>query len=382
MRKLLWVGDAACDSGFAKCTHGVLEVLRRTWEVHVLGINYRGYPHDYPYPIYPCWPGGDAMGVKSLLRVMDAVHPDLVVLQNDPWNIPHYMKEIAKLKTPPPVVGFIAVDGKNSNGKQLNALQMAIFWTEFARAESTLGDLDIPSAVVPLGVDLEVYKPYDRRQARLECSLADEIMDSFIVININRNQPRKRLDLTVEYFAEWVHTRKVDDAMLLLHVCPTGDIGINVDQLAKYYDLKGRVLLSEPGVYKGISEEHVAKLYQMSDALLTTTQGEGWGLTTMEAMACGIPCVVPDWSALGEWAAPAALLVPCPNRCTTWGGPNTVGGVPDKTMTVHYLDQLYRDKALHAKHSKAGIDLCARPEYRWENIGQRFGEELERFTIV
>lgn len=382
MRKLLWVGDAACDSGFAKCTHEILEVLRRTWEVHVLGINYRGYPHDYPYPIYPCWPGGDVMGVKSLLKVMDTVHPDLVVLQNDPWNIPYYTKEISKLKQPPPFVGFIAVDGKNSNGKALNDLDLAIYWTEFARNESIKGGCEIPTAVVPLGVDLNIYKPGDRMQARQDIHLDPEFMDDFIVININRNQPRKRLDLTVEYFAEWVHSRGVENAKLLMHVCPTGDTGINIDQLSKYYGLKGRVLLSEPGVYKGIPESHVAKLYQVSNALMTTTQGEGWGLTTMEAMACGLPCVVPDWSALGEWAAPAALLVPCPTHCTTWGGPNTVGGVPDRTVMVHKLDQLYRDQELHATHAQLGIDLCARPEYRWENIGQKFGEELERFTIV
>lgn len=382
MRKLLWVGDAACDSGFARCTHEILDVLRHTWEVHVLGINYRGYPHDYPYPIYPAWPGGDAMGVKSIKKIIEMVKPDLVVFQNDPWNIPHYMKQVQELKNPPRLVGFIAVDGKNSNGRVLNTLDRVIFWTKFAQAESTIGGLQVPSGIVPLGVDLNIYKPSDRAQARADMGLVDDAKDGFIVVNVNRNQPRKRLDLTIEYFAEWVHSCHVDDAFLLLHVCPTGDVGINVDQLAKYYGLKGRVLLSEPGVYKGIAEADVAKLYQMSNVLMTTTQGEGWGLTTMEAMACGIPCVVPDWSALGEWAAPAACLVPCPTRCTTWGGPNTVGGVPDRTMFVHYLDRLYRDQEFYAHHAQAGLDLCARPEYRWQAIGQRFGEELETFKIV
>jgi D-inositol-3-phosphate glycosyltransferase len=98
---------------------------------------------------------------------------------------------------------------------------------------------------------------------------------------------------------------------LYLHVCPTGDVGYGIDQLAKYYNLKGRVILAQPGVYHGSTDDEMALTYRAANVGISTTQGEGWGLTTMEGMACGLPQIVPDWSALGEWAAPAAYLVPC-----------------------------------------------------------------------
>jgi hypothetical protein len=69
---------------------------------------------------------------------------------------------------------------------------------------------------------------------------------------------------------------------LYLHVCPTGDVGYAIDQLAKYYNLKGRVILVQPGVYHGSSEDEMVLTYRAATVGISTTQGEGWGLTTME----------------------------------------------------------------------------------------------------
>src|SRR5678816_2489484 len=113
MRKLLWVGDAAVASGFAKSTHGVLETLRKTWDVSVLGLNYLGDPHPFAYRIYPCYPGGDFFGVGRLEYVVEREKPDVIVLQNDPWNIPAYVEKLEELKCPAKKVGVIPVDGKN-----------------------------------------------------------------------------------------------------------------------------------------------------------------------------------------------------------------------------------------------------------------------------
>ena len=67
MRRLFWVGDAVASTGFARATHKICDVLRETYEVHVLGINYHGDPHPYPYTIYPAWvPFGDAMGQRRM----------------------------------------------------------------------------------------------------------------------------------------------------------------------------------------------------------------------------------------------------------------------------------------------------------------------------
>lgn len=377
-RKVLWVGDAGCDSGFAKCTHYILDVVKDYFDVAVMGINYLGDPVKYPYPIYPCWPGGDAFGVKRLLDICDRTHPDIVVLQNDPWNVPAYLKQLDKIVDAerPKTVGFIAVDGKNCKGRALNGLDRVIFWTKFAQGEAVQGGCTVPSGIVPLGVDRNIYYPTSRAEARERIGLPDDVKNGFIVLNVNRNQPRKRHDLLVQYFAEWVLLKGIEDAFLYFHVAPTGDLGYDLDQLAAYYGLHGRVILAQPQIFRGISEEMLRTTYCAADIMATTTQGEGWGLTTMEGMACGIPQVVPDWSALGEWPEDAVVAVPCSNRVVTPNGVNVVGGVPDRDAFIEAMDSLYRQPRVREAYARDGLKLVSRPEFDWGNIGNRMVMEL------
>lgn len=381
MRKLLWVGDAAVSSGFAKCTHKTLDVLRKTWEVHVLGINYNGDPHPYPFPIYPCWPtgwsGGDFFGVNRVKILADAIKPDVIVLQNDPWNIPAYLEKIPEGI---PVVAAMPVDGKNcKRADKLNPLAGAIFWTQFGLNEARKGGYTGKAAVVPLGVDLNIYGPGDRVGARKALGLPERYHEAWIVGNVNRNQPRKRLDLTIEYFAEWVRPYGVDNAYLYLHVAPTGDLGYDVVQLAHYYGLKGRLIVNQPNIGHGVDEEDLSLAYNSFNVQVSTTQGEGWGLTTMEGMACGIPQVIPDWSALGEWAKPAALLVSCPTVAVTPNHVNVVGGIPSKEEFVQSLHSLYADPEFYNNVREAGFQLVRREQFRWENIGEDFATQLNFF---
>jgi D-inositol-3-phosphate glycosyltransferase len=373
-RKLLWIGDAGCQSGFARCTHEMLEVLRKYWDVFVLGINYRGDPHPYPYQIYPCYTGGDAFGVKRLPQLLQYVRPDVVVLQNDVWNIPSYMKFLKGV----PTVASLPVDGKNCVGAALSGLKLAIFWTEFGLREARQGGYLGPATVVPLGVDLKIYQPQDKKLSRNIAGLPTKLVDAFIVGNVNRNQPRKRLDLSIQYFSEWVKSRNISNAYLYLHVAPTGDTGINCSQLAAYYGVQNRLILSETDAFQGIPEAQMVTVYNCFDVQINTGQGEGWGLCTMEGMACGIPQIVPDWAALGEWCGEAALQVECTSTAVTFDNINAIGGVPDRKNFIDNLDLLYRDERWRSALIERGLELVRQPQYRWEVIGERFAEELDK----
>lgn len=384
-KKLLWIGDAACDSGFAKCTHETLPAFREKYDISVLGLNYRGDPHTFDYPIYPAYvPGGDLFGLSRLRDILGKVRPDVVIVQNDPWNVPAYMKRFQALYTAtdrPFFVGAIAVDGKNCRGKDLNGLDHVMFWTKFAEDEARAGGFEKTSSVVPLGVNLEQFYPGDRTTAREKLGLTDKdhqgLSNGFFVLNINRNQPRKRLDLTIEYFAQAFHElERPDDLFLYLHVCPTGDLGYNLDQLGGHYGLAGHVILVEPGVYKGSTDDEVRLTYQACNVQVSTTQGEGWGLTTLEGMACGLPQIVPNWSALGEWAT-AAYRVRCTGRSVTPNNVNVIGGVPNREEFVEALKLAYHSRVWREEVAAAGLRLAAKPEYRWDNIAGAFFRGVE-----
>jgi D-inositol-3-phosphate glycosyltransferase len=338
--------------------------------VTALGINYLGDPHDLPYKVYPChdYYGGDAFGTYRLPKLAAKIKPDVIVIQQDPWNFPAYFTELKKAKIDIPVIGAVAVDGKNCRGRALRDVSLAAFWTQFGRDEAVKGGYEGETAIIPLGVDLDIYHPMDKAEARKRCGLKGVHATGFIVGNVNRNQPRKRLDLTIQYFAEWVKTYNIADAYLLFHVAPTGDRGYDIEQLMNYYGVFDRLILSTPEIGKGVSENALCSLYNSFDVQVSTTQGEGWGLTTMEGMACGIPQIVPDWSALGEWAD-AAMLVPCiRENIVTPDNINAIGGTPSSLHFIESLHNVYSSEGLRDEMRRNGLKLASAPDFRWEQI--------------
>jgi len=377
--RLLWVGDAAVATGFAKVTHNVLNNLMDVWEPYVLAINYFGDPHEYPYPIFPCRTPHhrDSYGTQRLPDIVKKTKPEAIVIQSDPWNIPRYMEKLQEIENEVPVIGVIPVDGKNCQGEELNDLDHVIFWTEFARDEAVLGGYTGPSSVIPLGVDLEIFKEKPVTMARRELKLPERLYRKFIVGNVNRNQPRKRLDLTISAFADWVNGDDVDDAYLMLHSCPTGDHGFGLNQLMKYHGLHDRLMLVEPDIVYGIPEASMVNVYNSFDVQISTTQGEGWGFTTMEGMACGVPQIVPNWSALGEWASPAAYMVECSDKIVTPNGVNVIGAVPGHEGMVNALRQVYQFNHVMKALAVRGKTLVTQDKFRWENISKEYSKVLQ-----
>jgi glycosyltransferase involved in cell wall biosynthesis len=50
----------------------------------------------------------------------------------------------------------------------------------------------------------------------------------------------------------------------------------------------------------GINQEILAAIYSDIDVLLATSMGEGFGIPTVEAQACGTPVIVSDFAASAE----------------------------------------------------------------------------------
>lgn len=396
--RFLLVGDAAVSTGFARCTHTAANALHAAGhEVTILGINYHGDPHPYPYPIYPCRQpfdyGHDSMGQTRLPRIIQLTEPDVVLLLNDPWNIADYLDSMdARLADDfprPAVVGWLAVDAMNQHGAPLNRLDHVVVWTEFAKRELSRGGCTRDIDIVPLGVDTDIFKPtgvtpgttrFDRSEARRRVVPPGFMPDgAFLVGAIGRNQSRKRLDLTLSYFSRWINRFRRDDAYLLLHVGPTGEKrGVDYRSLVRYFELQGRVMVIEPEIGHGVDDTIMPYVYSSLDVYVTTTQGEGWGLPALEAMACGVPCVVPDFAGLGSWAGDAAARVPCSAIVPT--APinammHTLGAVPNESDFVSELDALYASPIHYNALVRRGLRLAG--SLSWASTGDSIRRILE-----
>lgn len=387
-KKLLWIGDAACGSGFGRASHYILKHLNGTYDVSVLGVNYTGDPHDEGYDIYPAWVGGDPLGIKRLGALLTQIKPDVIVVQCNPWNVPNYLKVIREQGRPyTPTVGIIAVEGRNCEGYKLNKLDHAIFWNEFSQNEAIAGGMLIPSAVIPLGVDLTVFSPGDRREARKNLGLPERCWDAFIFGNVNRNQHRKRLDLTIQYFAKFIRRYGIDDAYVCFHALQGATVQTDLEQLAHFwgrdekhpYGVQDRLILhGAENHFTGYTEKQVNEIYRSFDVQVSTSLGEGWGLTAMEGMACGIPQIGGDYAAFGEWAKHSMYLIPCPMEGVMPDVHVMIGGTPDEEEYIEAMYRLYRNPSLRAQYSQFGLECASDPRYRWEHISTRFAEEIDR----
>ena len=390
MKRLLFIGDAVCHTGFARVTHNILEHLCKEWEVHVIGVNYNGTPHEYPYPIWPARLYGDIWGLGTFNNLLPKIKPDVILAIQDPWIAARYATEIDRGDIPLAV--YMPVDARNQRPdvcERLNALNLALFYTQFGEVQCRLAGYIGPSFIIPHGVDTELYRPLDKGACRSRLQIYQHNKqvglpaDAFIVGNVNRNQPRKRLDLSIQYFAEWIRRvagcpQRIENAYLYLHCSQRDSVAWDLAQLANYYGVADRIILPDSEIVtaaKGLDESEMPYVYGCFDVQITTTEGEGWSLPTIEGMACGIPQIVPQYAALGEWAAGAAYMVPC-SGYTTHPVINTVGALSEKESFIRALDMFYRNPRMRSKYSAMALARAREPRFQWKRIAELFAHYL------
>ncbi len=390
MPRLLWIGDAVAHTGFSVVTHGLLDNLHRKYDVHVLGINYFGDPHKYNYKIYPAAPGGDLFGIGRAKSLIQSIKPHIICVLNDPWLVRDYLDvlntSVGKLPDGqdafPYKVAYMPIDALNIKRdfvQPLSQLDGAVFYTEFGREQARNAGLELENVhVIPHGINTTEFSPLTTANARAKLNQLPN--DLFIVGCINRNQPRKRLDLSVQYFAEFAKD-KPDNVKFYYHGA-LQDQGWDLLQLADYYGISDRVIITSPHLTtsQGVPREMLRFIYGSFDVQITTTLGEGWGLTQMEGMACRVPQIMPRWSALGEWADGGAEFVECTATAAATGGLNTIGGIADKKQFVDALNKMYYDDMYRAKIAQAGYELVSQKKYTWPAVANQFDTVFRNLT--
>jgi glycosyltransferase involved in cell wall biosynthesis len=389
--RILVAGDAAVPTGFARVMEGIFGPLSASYEIHHLGTNYRGDPHGYGWKVYPAEIGGDRWGANRVATLVEKLRPRLVFILNDIWVQHAYMHELRKMKEPPPVVLYCPVDGGPIDPETIAPLagvRRCVAYTKFGRGiiESAARgqrekdpSFDFPAVeIIPHGVDTDTFRPLDAepgvtprlRARRLLFPGMADLEGRFIVLNANRNQPRKRIDTTLRGFALFARD-KPPGVNLFLHM-GVEDVGWNVVQLARRYGVEDRVLMSSLNkVIQGVSAAQLNLVYNACDVGLNTSSAEGWGLPSFEHAATRAAQVVPRHSACAElWEGSGLLVEPALNvifeKILTEAWLVTPEGVAEA------LERLYADRELLGEMSERAYRNATRPEYRWGNIAARW----------
>lgn len=304
--KVFWYSNAPfCATGYGQQTALMLPRLRAAGhEVAVLanyGVN--GAVLDWQgFKVYPS--GQEAFSndvVGGFARDWFDGEPGLVITLYDTWpldpkafaglNVASWTP-IDHVPVPPKVISWFTESGA-----------WPIAYSKFGKLSLEANGLN-PVLYAPHGIDTSVFKPVPNLEAKRALGFdEDRFVVGMVAANNGNNPPRKAFDATFRAFASL--RADCSDALLYLHTEPHGryNKGVNIPAMLSQYEIKPDdvVWTDEVRYMLGGFPPHVMSvLYSAFDVLAAASLGEGFGLPTLEAQACGCPVIVNNFSAQPE----------------------------------------------------------------------------------
>jgi len=286
-RLLVW-GDAVVATGFSKVLHSIVDNLPQDmYDIYWIGVNYHGDPHSYPYKIYPADSHGDLLGLNRLQEILTIAKPEIILALGDAWNLNQFLEALISLYENgeiPATFVYFPVDSKEHNSEWYAHFDKVfpVTYTKFGLDVASKARPDIQFSVIPHGVETNDFFRMDKMEARKRVFKKDPdtYMDKFIVLNANRNQPRKRLDITMKGFAMFAENK--DDAVLYMH-SGVVDAAINTSIMAHRLGIANKYVVTTRNA--GPQQVPIFKMneiYNSADIGINTSLGEGWGLCLEE----------------------------------------------------------------------------------------------------
>jgi glycosyltransferase involved in cell wall biosynthesis len=245
-------------------------------------------------------------GEARIREITERIRPDVIFTINDCWIINNQWTQIRDLRDQIgfKFVGYYPMDSYGWYGcltDTMNEWDAAVCYTKFGAEETLKAGVEKPIWVIPHGVTAGQFYPKDKIECRKKLNLEP---DDFIVFNGNRNQFRKRIDLTVSAFAKFAVDRP--DAKLYLHMGQK-DQGWDIMPLfhremsRQGLDPNGRIIMTTPTNHgPSVDVDLLNTIYNVADVGVNTCKGEGWGLVNFEHAACRVAQVVPDHTSCKE----------------------------------------------------------------------------------
>lgn len=382
--KLLWVGDIVASTGFARVTESIVTRLTEQYDVVVLGCNYHGDPTYFNFPVYPATNRFQQapFGEERIREIVLKEQPDVVLTVNDIWIVCDQYSRIKDLHKQGKFkfIAYVPVDGYDwfKLFEPANDFDELIIYTHYGAIEATKAGYSREPKVIPHGVDTSLFFPIEQKEARKAIGIPQ---DRFIVFNGNRNQPRKRIDITIKAFAEFAVGRP--DALLYLHM-GTKDMGYPALPLFKKemerYGIEagGRLILTSGDcpTLPNVPVEQLNVIYNTADVGINTCIAEGWGLVNIEQAACAVPQIVPNHTSCKEIFEGYGDLIPIEHIESDKDFGRDMH-VPSAHALAELLGRYYADRSLRESKGLSCYQRVTQTQFQWDDVAQRFVEVID-----
>lgn len=309
-RKVLVVTDSPyASTGFGRVNKSILAELDKTGEFEFTLIAWNHFSPEVtlksPYTIYAANMTDEVYGQKLFAQVLTQKEGEFEMvftvadfeLQND------FGKTIMEYKAKKPLkwIAYTPVDHTVVHEQQLKYFKLAdypVTYTKFGydticRVEPLLkGKLQY----IYHGTDLEEFNYIEDRDevAKFREEYFKVKPNEFLITSVNRNQWRKDLVRTMYAFKEF--HKKASKSKLYMHCKYNDQMGNDLLVEAELMNVEDKsVVFTSPSfsTSKGVSQKTLNLIYNASDVVVSTSLGEGWGLSQTEAMATRTPVIMP-----------------------------------------------------------------------------------------
>ena len=289
--------------GFASFSNYGLEGKRGT--LKIAGKDIPHYPRGlsaYSDDVIPHWYNDFANQHKDLKTVLFTLY-DVWVYNKMNFDGPIVSWVPLDHITPPPgVLQFLSKEN-------VTPITMA------PHGQRQLEAVGIQSEYIPHGIDTKIYKPTKEIEGIPTREFMGVDEDTFLVGIVAANKAngsmhRKAFAENLLAFATF--HKKYPNSQIYIHSEPSRVYGgFDLAVLLRNVGLdKSAVLLPDPLMLRdGYPEQHMAAFYSAFDVLLSTSYGEGFGIPTVEAQACGTRVITSNFAASRDLASPDSYLI-------------------------------------------------------------------------
>ncbi|MGV3524141.1 MAG: glycosyltransferase family 4 protein [Candidatus Sericytochromatia bacterium] len=272
--RVQWEGPFDSPTSFAKVNREVLARLRE--------------------PSHGHYEASDT--AHAVASPAEAPPPDILVSHGIP----------ERLQAPPPPSKWVAIlpwdYGLAPQQRVARAEQMDEIWVPSQFCVESYVRSGVPRSqlhVMPSAVDTEVYSP----SGPVKELPTDK---SFRLLYVGGSLPRKGIDLLLSAYLEAFGPE--DDVCLVIKDHGSHGQYAASSLYAEICARTGRADQAEVLIYNDDfwSEADLSALYRACQVYVHPYRGEGFGLPILEAMACGLPCVIPAGGPAPEFCPPSA----------------------------------------------------------------------------
>lgn len=143
--------------------------------------------------------------------------------------------------------------------------------------------------VIPCGVDTTEFYPVPKNDARARLGLA---VSERIVLQLGRLVPRKGVETTIRGFAELIHKHRIKARLLIVGGDSASPNPQRSPELGRLQRVAEECRIGDCTTFVGARPRcELRNYYSAADAFISTPWYEPFGITPLEAMACGTPVI-------------------------------------------------------------------------------------------